>query len=39
MNDSLPDSGCIKKNKIQFTYTTKINIAMNWKRVMLPARP
>jgi hypothetical protein len=38
MNDSLQDSGCIKK-KIQFTYTTKINKTMNWKRVMLSARP
>jgi hypothetical protein len=38
MNDSLQDSGCIKK-KIQFMYTTKINITMNWKRVVLSARP
>lgn len=28
-----------KKKKIQFTYTTKINITMNWKRVKLSAKP
>jgi len=39
MNDSFQDSGCIKKKKIQFTYTTQINTTMNWKRVMLSARP
>jgi len=39
MNDSLQDSGFIKKKKFHFTYTTKINITMNWKRLMLSARP
>jgi hypothetical protein len=39
MNDSLQDSGCKKMKKIQFTYMTKIKITMNWKTVMLSARP
>jgi hypothetical protein len=38
MNDPLQDSGCIKINIIQFTYTTTINITMNWKRLMYSAR-